>query len=543
MKSRKNKKNRKQFTMKKETQTEAKSSTLTASKNVEVSDKTIKTVPSKSNTYTSNAYTPKSYNTKTLPDLPEVELVEKIDYELYFTLLGFRSHSYSQTQNEFVDYLEDFCQKLGATTTRDSYGSLYVTKGQADLYPCAVAHTDINQAVVENVRIYKNSKWIFGFNMDEGKQCGLGADDKNGVYFCLAMLKKFDNFKCAFFLNEEVGCIGSGKADFQFFSDCSMILQLDRRSYTTDLITFTNGIETCSKEFVTAAGDIMTKYGYSDNRGVCTDVGAIKKSPIVDCIACNVSCGYINEHSANEVVSIKHFENAVNFGAELLSSLGHSKWKHVYQAPVYVPKKTEAFARQGTIDFEEDNHYGEYYTSRYSPRTSKDRYAGTSRLFEDSKKPFSSPLTEEDLSHFPKEDQEALRALYDIKSPIEQAEEEYYVTDQLDDASLYGDTQDEIDQWYLEYYPQFNEEEGRKKLKHYVTKDSFVTKFDITKMTQTQIDDEIVNCTCPNCLGIVEADNVLLLNSYCTDCGSIFNIPPDEYHYLMSKRGEGTLFD
>ena len=147
MKPRKNKKNRKQFTMKKETQTEAKS------------------VPSKANTYTSNAYNSKSYNTKTLPDLPEVELVEKIDYELYFTLLGFRSHSYSQTQNEFVDYLEDFCQKLGATTTRDSYGSLYVTKGQADLYPCAVAHTDINQAVVENVRIYKNSKWIFGFNM------------------------------------------------------------------------------------------------------------------------------------------------------------------------------------------------------------------------------------------------------------------------------------------------------------------------------------------------------------------------------------------
>ena len=51
-----------------------------------------------------------------------------------------------------------------------------------------------------------------------------------------------------------------------------MILQLDRRSYTTDLITFTNGIETCSQEFVDAASDIMNKYGYTQNRGVCTDI-------------------------------------------------------------------------------------------------------------------------------------------------------------------------------------------------------------------------------------------------------------------------------
>ena len=60
-----------------------------------------------------------------------------------------------------------------------------------------------------------------------------------------------------------------------------MILQLDGRSYTTDLITYTNGIKTCSPEFVEAASEIMATYTYSENNGVATDVGSLKKSKSV----------------------------------------------------------------------------------------------------------------------------------------------------------------------------------------------------------------------------------------------------------------------
>jgi hypothetical protein len=51
-----------------------------------------------------------------------------------------------------------------------------------------------------------------------------------------------------------------------------MILQGDRRSFSNDLITFTNGIETCSQEFVDAASEISLKYGYAAARGICTDI-------------------------------------------------------------------------------------------------------------------------------------------------------------------------------------------------------------------------------------------------------------------------------
>lgn len=68
-----------------------------------------------------------------------------------------------------------------------------------------------------------------------------------------------------------------------------MLIQCDRRSYTTDFINYTNGREVCSKEFTDAISEEMKTFGYSVNRGVATDIGGLKASPKVDCIASNLS--------------------------------------------------------------------------------------------------------------------------------------------------------------------------------------------------------------------------------------------------------------
>lgn len=52
------------------------------------------------------------------------------------------------------------------------------------------------------------------------KNEGLGADDKNGIWIALKCLRKYDSLKLAFFVSEEVGCVGSGKAVMDFFNDC-----------------------------------------------------------------------------------------------------------------------------------------------------------------------------------------------------------------------------------------------------------------------------------------------------------------------------------
>ena len=107
------------------------------------------------------------------------------DYILLKTLLDFRTHSYSKEQDVFISYLLNYFEERGVTGEIDPYGNLYITKGEATVYPCVVAHTDINQDVVERPQVMHSDNFIFGMDDATGEQCGIGADDKVGVYFAL----------------------------------------------------------------------------------------------------------------------------------------------------------------------------------------------------------------------------------------------------------------------------------------------------------------------------------------------------------------------
>lgn len=103
------------------------------------------------------------------------------------------------------------------------------------------------------------------------------------------MLERIDTIKVAFFKDEEIGAVGSKQASAKFFHDCSMIFQMDRNSYKgLELITRTNGVKVCSKEFVEAAEPFMTKYHVTEGTGSFTDVGEIVKLAGVNCIGCNI---------------------------------------------------------------------------------------------------------------------------------------------------------------------------------------------------------------------------------------------------------------
>lgn len=78
--------------------------------------------------------------------------------------------------------------------------------------------------------------------------------------------------KCAFFVQEEVGCIGSSHADMSFFSDCRFVIQCDRKG-NGDMVTQINGMKLCSNEFISAID--FRKYGYKPAQGLNTDVADI----------------------------------------------------------------------------------------------------------------------------------------------------------------------------------------------------------------------------------------------------------------------------
>lgn len=83
--------------------------------------------------------------------------------------------------------------------TGDKIGNLYITKGQAETYPCIVAHLDqVQRLHSKDFRAIETSEIIFGYSPSNRRQEGLGADDKNGIWVALQCLMKYETLKIAF---------------------------------------------------------------------------------------------------------------------------------------------------------------------------------------------------------------------------------------------------------------------------------------------------------------------------------------------------------
>lgn len=481
-----------------------------------------------------------------LKPVPKMEHEISLDFDLLRRLMLFRTHSKSAMQNMFIEKLEERFTKRGGITKKDSYGNLYVVKGDAAIYPCVVAHTDINQSKADNPEIIMSGDWIFGMDMEDCTQCGMGADDKVGVYFACEMFDRFDNIKLFFPKDEEVGLIGTGLAEEDFFTNCSMLVQLDRRSYSNDLINSTNGIKVFGKEFENAASGLMEKYNYKINTGSCTDIGGLKKKDKVNCVAMNVSCGYLNEHSNKEVISVPHMINAINFGYELLQ-LGIDKvWEH----------KSEVVNYGGYGSYGGYGGYGAYYG--YGSSKGKSSYSSYDEWYEDEYGPWDSaikktnssiekkdsqltvPLKEADFTEeMAKHREEAQKEIeLDIdnnprdkdlpkRTMVENSTFRYEVETPMGKVTLtMADL--ETDNYAEAVYPELYSPMYRAEGLYHLLVDSKGVEEEVGSdyYWQEGIDKDIVDNTCPNCgdKHCLNKDNALLLNTYCVSCGSHFNL-------------------
>jgi len=209
----------------------------------------------------------------------------------------------------------------------DAYKNIYITKGVADVYPCMVAHMDTVHSIKDDLTVLQIGDCLTGFDRTTMTQSGIGGDDKVGVWIALSFLEYFEFGKAAFFIDEEVGCHGSYQADIDFFLDCSMVLQCDRRG-NTDFVTDASNVELSSEEYQYAVEPILKRYGYKFSNGMMTDVMALKSIGLPCCCA-NISCGYYNPHEDNEYVVITHAEACRDMCFDILRELGDEVWAHV----------------------------------------------------------------------------------------------------------------------------------------------------------------------------------------------------------------------
>lgn len=227
-----------------------------------------------------------------------------------FSLLKklFCIHSKSGREGKIRKFIWNWIKQNvpGAKIVCDKPGNLYVTKGKSETYPCIAAHMDqVQEKHSKDFIAYEAEDIIIGFSPKRREQQGLGADDKVGLWIGLMCLKKFDCLKLAFFVEEEVGCRGSDKADMDFFKDCRFVIEPDRREHE-DLITQIGWTSLCSDDF------LKEKFGYKETDGMMTDIETLKDNGLtISCI--NLSCGYYNPHSDQEFVYKPAVSNCLAF--------------------------------------------------------------------------------------------------------------------------------------------------------------------------------------------------------------------------------------
>lgn len=147
-------------------------------------------------------------------------------------------HSPSRNERAMKKFIKGYVKKHipGVTFRSDHVGNLYMTRGISETYPCIVAHLDqVQREHSKDFKAIETEDIIFGYSPKNRRREGLGADDKNGIWIALKCLEKYECIKVAFFVSEEIGCIGSRNADMNFFEDTRFVIEPDRRGYE-DLI-------------------------------------------------------------------------------------------------------------------------------------------------------------------------------------------------------------------------------------------------------------------------------------------------------------------
>ena len=241
--------------------------------------------------------------------------------ELLHKTLSFQAESYDRiAQNDIAMFVIDNVP-YDLTVQWDDSG-VYITKGYADLYPAVIAHLDQVHMTHDDFKVYEHGDIFFAFA--SGQQVGVGGDDKCGVYLCLQALLDYDAVKVVLFFDEEVGCVGSKKCIKSFFNDVSFVIQGDRRGDTTDFITHTNGITTCTDKVKNTIKSIISKYGYEFKHGILTDVGEVVRR--TNTCGANISVGYYHAHTDDEVVVISEVEAAYNLMRDVFDALSNKKW-------------------------------------------------------------------------------------------------------------------------------------------------------------------------------------------------------------------------
>lgn len=302
-------------------------------------------------------------------------------------ILSTQSCSY-QTDN-MANTIIDILDNLQLGYTRDKMGNIYCTKGDADLYPTMVCHIDTVHDINENVIVKQQGDNLYAFDTEQMQQYGIGGDDKVGIYITIMCLQHFKNFKAVFFVDEEVGCLGSIAADHTFFNDSTIVLQCDRQNITDFVNQISNTI-LFDDTLLNDIQPILTKYNRKVTTGGLTDVKQIALNNNVQ--VANMSCGYYNPHTDYEYINLTDVYNTMHMCIEIFKATKHMRY-------TINGTRTKPFTFQPTYH---NYNYG-YYNYYDKPKSYRKPYTYEAEQYTIQRAkdldlcPFCNELTEYDI--------------------------------------------------------------------------------------------------------------------------------------------------
>ena len=229
------------------------------------------------------------------------------------------------------EYIERFADERGIAHHRDGKGNLYLAKGNpgGGYYPCLANHMDTVQTwqgafVDQALPILIRERMRDGHTELYAEGGGIGADDKLGCAIALALVDVLPVVKAVFFVEEELGMLGSRELDVDWFSDVGFCLSFDSPDRNRASRTCSNRLLYSESLFKEILQPVCARHGVTRfNDEPFTDVTQIRDKTNVMCF--NVGNGGVLAHSRNEYLVVEDAQSAYSLGKELLEAVGTSQ--------------------------------------------------------------------------------------------------------------------------------------------------------------------------------------------------------------------------
>lgn len=188
----------------------------------------------------------------------------------------------------------------------DEYENFLYCKG--DIPVLLVAHLDTVHKTIPH-EIYYDSEQDVMWSPQ-----GIGGDDRNGVWSILEILDAGLLPSVVFTWNEEVGGIGASHfcsvLSEEDLSHINFAIQIDRRGKMDCVFYDLN-----NKEFEA----YIEEYDFKTNIGSFSDISII--CPHFKFAGVNLSSGYYNEHTSNEIIKVKDMEYTIERVINILKDI------------------------------------------------------------------------------------------------------------------------------------------------------------------------------------------------------------------------------